>query len=156
MKQSLHSEVLHLLSALFSLSSQAAICRFSMILTPQGPFQGFSPSPKHGALFFRHVCTGPFLDLSEWSFSLSFVLTSYCMKLSILVLPCAPLPVAHSFILYLYLYQHIKTNYNSWWTTTASHPFPQKPRWIEDWKGVGALGGNKSPANADIIRGTER
>lgn len=94
MKQSLHSEVLRLLSALFSLSSQAAICRFSMILTPQGPFQGFSPSPKHGALFFRHVCTGPFLDLSEWSFSLSFVLTSYCMKLSILVLPCAPLPVA--------------------------------------------------------------
>lgn len=134
MKQSLHSVLLRLLSALFSLSSQAAICRFYMVLTPQGPSQGFSPSPKHGALFSRRVCTGPFLDsclsFKVWkvklvlTFALSLFLTSYCLKLSILVLPCAPLPVPRSFILYLYLYQRIKTNYNSRWTTIASHPFP--------------------------------
>lgn len=35
-----------------------------------------------------------------------------------------PLPVPQSFSLYLYLYQHIKTNYNSRWTTAASHQFP--------------------------------
>lgn len=58
------------------------------------------------------------------TFAFSLFLTSCCLKLSILVLPCAPLPVPCSFILCLYLYQHIKTNYNSRWTTTASHPFP--------------------------------
>ena len=34
------------------------------------------------------------------------------------------LPVPRSLSLYLYLYQHIKTNYNSRWTTAASHQFP--------------------------------
>lgn len=38
---------------------------------------------------------------------------------------------------------------------THSHTNPGEWRGMEDWEGVGALGGNKSPADADIIRGTE-
>lgn len=39
---------------------------------------------------------------------------------------------------------------------TSSHKNSAKQRLMEDWEGVGALGGNKSPDNADIMRGTER
>lgn len=74
------------------------------------------------------------------------------------------LPVPQSFSLYLYLYKHIKTNYNSRWTTAASHQFPLKDRGMEkredgkdeDGDRVGVLGGNKWPDNTDIMRENER
>lgn len=88
---------------------------------------GFPRHPKTGHSFPAVSALGHF-----WSSScLSFIqrvegktLSSYCLNLSLLVLPCAPLPVSRFFILYLYLYQHIKTNYNSRWTTAASHQLP--------------------------------
>lgn len=98
-----------------------------------GTFSGVFPiTQTRGTLFPSCLCwaisgsLAAFHLFGVWKVkvALSFTLFSYCLNLSILVLQCAPLPVPRSFILYLYLYQNIKTNYNSRWTTTASHQFP--------------------------------
>lgn len=154
-----------LLSALFALSSQAAICRFYMVLTPQGPFLGVFPlTQTRGTLFppcLRWAISGAlavFHLFSMWkvklSLSLHTVLIYLFLSTSVLLSQC-PAP-SSSISIYTSTSKQTITHGGPPQPPTSSYKNSAKRRLMEDWEGVGAMGGNKSPDNTDIMRGTER